>query len=357
MIRVLLDGLHRKTRNAHLWLPSYVAGRWREKGRGWPAHAWVTLADHFEPYWGTADSRVAGERVARWVRALPDILARHSDTTGRSPRYGFFYPEEQYTPELLESLAALTRKHFADVEVHIHHDGGGEAEFVDRMGRFIERLWTRHGLLRRVEGRLRFGFIHGNWALDNSLPDGRWCGLNNELTLLKDLGCYADFTLPAAPSPAQAGPVNVIYRATDDPTRPRSHERGVPVRPGTPAVGDVTIVPGPLGLSWAGRPLFKPRLDTGEVAANHGSSPARVRLWLRVAPRIAGHAFIKLFAHGAQERSTSALLDHGGLDELCANLKEVCGANGTALHYVTPWEMWLAIERLRLREDPLGLLC
>ena len=33
-----------------------------------------------------------------------------------------------------------------------------------------------------------------------SLPDGRWCGLNNELILLRDLGCYADFTLPSAPS-------------------------------------------------------------------------------------------------------------------------------------------------------------
>ena len=38
----------------------------------------------------------------------------------------------------------------------------------------------------------RFGFIHGNWCLDNSRADGRWCGLNNELILLRELGCYAD---------------------------------------------------------------------------------------------------------------------------------------------------------------------
>ena len=53
-------------------------------------------------------------------------------------------------------------------------------------------------------GRVVFGFIHGNWALDNSRPDGKYCGLNNEITLLRDLGCYADFTMPSGASPTRA---------------------------------------------------------------------------------------------------------------------------------------------------------
>ena len=126
----------------------------------------------------------------------------------------------------------MTAAGIADVEVHIHHDGEGEQDFVDRITQFIEVLHNRHGLLRQESGQVRFGFIHGNWALDNSLPNGRWCGLNNELVLLRDLGCYADFTLPSAPSPLTRI-VNTIYWATDDPCRPKSHDTGIPVKDGS----------------------------------------------------------------------------------------------------------------------------
>ena len=208
-----------------------------------------------------------------WREKWPEVAARHQDSDGRHPRYTFFYPEEEYRPELLEPLAELARETSADVEVHIHHDGDSAAEFCDRMSRFLERLHDGHGLLRRHEGRLVFGFIHGNWALDNSRPDGRWCGLNNELTLLNELGCYADFTLPSAPSPCQTGPVNVIYRATDEPDRPRSHRRGVPVVPGAPATGHLTLIPGPLGLLWDVSRRLAPRVDTGEITGTFPSSP------------------------------------------------------------------------------------
>ena len=77
----------------------------------------------------------------------------------------------------------------------------------------------RHGLLAcdRRTGRPAYGFIHGNWALDNSRPDGRWCGVNNELDVLRETGCYADFTFPSAPSPTQPRKINSIYYAVDDP--------------------------------------------------------------------------------------------------------------------------------------------
>jgi hypothetical protein len=221
------------------------------------------------------------------------------------------------------------------------------------MGTFLERLEKGHGLLRRHGGRTAFGFIHGNWALDNSLPDGRWCGLDNEISLLRDLGCYADFTLPSAPSPAQAGPVNVIYRATDDPLRPRSHETGTPVVPGASAAGDLTIVPGPLAIRF-GR-WGRPRLDTGELAWNYGASRERARLWLRVAPRVGrDDAFVKLFTHGAQERNAARLLD-GGLDELFSHLRAACSEVGASLRYVTAWQMWNAIERVRRGSSPQEL--
>ncbi len=195
------------TRNAHLWLPGYARSRWRAHRAAAPTHAWVTIADHFEPLWKRPDDATARERVARWRRAFPEIAARHQDSAGRPPCYAFFYPEEEYRPELLDPLAEMAHAGYADVEVHLHHDGD-TALPIRRSGRPLHRDARRHatGCCDGRSGRLRFGFIHGNWALDNARPDGRWCGLNNEITLLRDLGCYADFTMPAAPDVSQGDP-------------------------------------------------------------------------------------------------------------------------------------------------------
>ncbi len=339
-----MAGLGRATRNAHLWLPGYLAACARRRHRRPLRRVWLTIADHFEPLWNRADLSTARERVARWRKAWPEIAARHRDSTGRPPQYTFFYPQEEYRPELLDPLAEMTRLGVADVDVHIHHDGEGERNFMDRMAGFLEVLSSRHGLLRRHQGRTVFGFIHGNWALDNARPDGRWCGLNNELTLLRDLGCYADFTLPAVPDPSQAGPVNTIYWATDDPRRPRSHATGVALDGDGSASGDLLMIPGPLGLDWTGRRPWKPRIDTGELGANARPALHRALLWLRVAPRLGDDAFVKLFAHGAQERHSQALLD-GDLDRLFTDLGQACADGRVELRYATAWEMRQAVGR------------
>jgi hypothetical protein len=170
--------------------------------------------------------------------------------------------------------------------------------------------------------------------------------LNNEISLLCRLGCYADFTLPSAPSPAQTSTVNSIYWATDDPARPKSHDRGIPVAVGAGRAGELMMIQGPLAVRWEqGR--FHPQLDTGELAAQDRPTLGRVRLWLRYAPRIGGHAFIKLFTHGAQERNARMLLE-GGLDSLFEHLKLETGRLGTRLRYVSTWDMYRAIEALRL---------
>jgi hypothetical protein len=345
--------LGRLARYTHLWVPGYVATRLRRIAEPTPTDAWVAIADHFEPLWNGADEQTARSRVAVWRKHWPGIAARYRDSEARRPVYSFFYPQEEYRPELVEPLAEMTREGIGDVEVHIHHDGDGEARFTAKMRGFLQELHAGHGLLRRQDGRLVFGFIHGNWALDNSRPDGRWCGLSNEIAILRDLGCYADFTLPAADSPCQGGPVNVIYRVTGDPKRPRSFARGSRVRPGLPAVGDLTLIPGPLGLDFRTRGPLRPCLESGELAGYRLPSRNRVRLWLRIAPRLAGHAFIKLFGHGAQEQNSGPLL-RGGLDRLFASLEGECAERGIRLHYVSAWGLFSAVEALTTGADPLA---
>jgi len=341
----------RLPRNAQIWFPGYVRTLLRSRHAPPVERVWVTIADHFEPLWNGADERTAMERVRAWARAWPRIASGFRDSAGRRPRYTFFYAQEQYRPALVEPLALMTGLGIADVEVHLHHNGEGEQNFVDRLSGFMETLQSRHGLLHRDRGRLVFGFIHGDWALDNSGPNGRYCGLNNEIELLVRLGCYADFTMPSAPGETQTRMVNTIYWAADDPEKPRSHDTGIPVTAGAePPEGALLMIPGPLGIRWGrlahGRRLL-PRLETGELAAYDQPGADRVGVWMSVAPRIGGDLFLKLFTHGAPEPNADALLS-GGLQHAFELLLDAAPEAGRKLYFVSAWEMRNAVETARL---------
>jgi hypothetical protein len=341
-------------RHAEIWLPGVVRTAFRRDTVP-VRHVWLAITDHYEPYWRSADATTARARVKRWAAEWPRIAARHRDHRDRSPRYSFFYPQEEYDPALLDVLAEIRHAGTGDVEVHLHHDGEGERDFVERIGGFVATLRERHGLLREREGRPAFCFIHGDWALDNSHPDGRCCGLNNELTLLEQLGCVADFTLPAAPSPCQVATVNTIYRATDDPQRPRSHEGGAVVTPGSGHGAGLLMVQGPLTLRRHQQRTWLPGVECGELTAVDPPTRHRVGRWLAVAPRVGEHCFIKLHTHRAQEDTAAALLG-GGLEQLFTLLRAECDRRGLTLGYASAWEMVEAIEALAAGRDPFEVI-
>ncbi|MGD0579296.1 MAG: hypothetical protein ABSC08_10250 [Bryobacteraceae bacterium] len=333
------------TRHAEIWFPSYARGRVlrRLQRTPRPERVWLTIADHFEPLWHKASEETAERRVRAWRNAWPEISRRNVDSTGRCAQYSFFYAEEEYRPHLLDPLAEMVHAGFGDVEVHLHHDHDHETGFIGKIQRFTGRLHEVHGLLRKVDGRLMFGFIHGNWALDNSRPDGLCCGLNNEITLLRDLGCYADFTMPSGDEPTQVRQVNCIYWAIDDPARPRSHERGPVVRAGLWEPGDLLMIPGPIGVRW-GEGRFLAKLEAAELSARDVATAPRVRGWLELAPRIGADIFLKIHSHGAQDSTLAALLS-GELDNAFRLLSAECQRRQIELRYVTAWEMRLAVER------------
>ena len=340
--------------NSQIWGPSYIRQRLRQiTQRAAPPleRIWLTIADHYEPKWRRADLSTAQSRVALWRAAWPEIARRcRPDSLGNAPRYTFFFPEEEYHPTLMEPLAEMVHEEIADVEVHLHHDGEGRQNFVDRISTFCKTLHNEHGLLRKRNGKLTFGFIHGNWALDNSRPDGRLCGLNDEIRVLRDLGCYADFTMPSGDSPTQARLVNTIYYCNGDPDRPKSYDDGVPVTPGGAVDGDLLIIPGPLGMRWRDRWL--PRLETGELRYGNVATSYRVRRWVDIAPRIGTNSFVKLYTHGAQERNSAALLS-GVLETTFNLLVEEANRRECAIHFVSAWQMYLAIEAIGQLRDPV----
>ena len=337
-------------RHAELWFPAYAADRLRRRlHRSRPKRLWVAITDHYEPMGGNVDLSQGLARVRTWQERWPSIALRAPrDADGHTPRFTFFYPQEEYRLEILRELEPMVRAGLADVEVHIHHDHDTAHGFETRMRTFLQQLHGTHGLLHRHHGELVFGFIHGNWALDNSRPDGRWCGVTGELQILRRLGCYADFTMPSLPSPTQSRIVNQIYWTTGSPERPRGFDHGVRARPGQGRHGDLLMINGPLGLRFRGR--LVPRAETGELAIYDPPTPYRVERWIDLAPRLGDDIFVKLYGHSAREDNAGALLgnglDGGTLGPMFRWIAEAAQRRRLELHWASAYEMFSAVERI-----------
>lgn len=356
-----------RSRSLHRWLPGYV--RRAARGRppcdpATPIDLFVCIADHFEPAFGGVGLEQERRRVETWVDRYPIIASRHADAEGRPPQHSFFFPVEEYRAEHLDRLALFRGMGLGDIEIHLHHQGDGSEGLRATLLRAKRLLHEQHGLLHvdPATGEVRYAFIHGNWALDNSGPRGAWCGVNDELTVLRETGCYADFTFPSAPHSSQPRTVNSIYYATDDRARPRSHDTGEEVEAGRPARGDLLIIQGPLALDWGSRKLMVlPRIENAEIAANNPPGARRAALWVRQHVHVAGcpnWVFVKLHTHGAEERNFDALLGRP-MDELLSHLEHAYNdGRWYRLHYVTAREIYLVIKAAEagLRGDPAPIL-
>jgi len=348
-----------RSRNMQYWLVSYLAWLWSRRFRRKPRrrHVYFCFADHYEPYGGGANTERARARVQRWVKEYPVIASRHKDSFGSPPKHTFFYPAEEYDPELIDQIKGLCDRSLGDVEVHLHHDNDTPENFRGTIARFAQTLHERHGLLRKepASGKIEYGFIHGNWALDNSRPDGRWCGVDNELDILVETGCYADMTMPSAPSDTQTRKINSIYFSRGRPGKRKSHDAGRNVRVGSwREPGELLLVQGPLTLNWKeARFGVIPRIESAELSYDAPPTTHRVALWGDCAIGVEGaeeHVFIKIHTHGATEKSMQMLFAGGGFERLWSELERQyrCGDECT-LRYVTAWEMYNAIRELSLR--------
>ena len=260
-----------------------VAHRHRIQAGEMP-HVFLCLADHYEPMHGQVPAWKQQERVRRWREEYPKLTAGLADSRGKPPQHTFFWPADEYTPEHVAQIAELCEQGFGDVEIDLHHDNDTAEGLRETLEWFKAELHNEHGLLRpNAEGRLEYGFIHGNWALDNSRADGRWCGVNNELTVLRETGCYADFTMPSAPSETQTRTINSIYYAFDDPHRPKSHDVGSKARVGqAPPEEALLMVQGPLALDWSRKKHgFLPRLENGDLHGLQPPTAKRLEFWMR----------------------------------------------------------------------------
>lgn len=352
-----------RARGFDQWVPAYVSPREAVPevvlDRD-PIDVFIAVCDHYEPEWGNPSRDVALSRVHRWCEDYPRLFGDLRDADGRPPRHSFFFPQDQYQPEYIDPLAELCADGFGEFDIHLHHDDDTPEGLEEKLSVFRDVLYHRHGVLRKdpVTGKIVYGFIHGNWALCNSRRDKRWCGVDHEIPILLDTGCYADFTMPSAPSDTQTRTINSIYYASDIPGQCKSHDHGVLAKVGaTRPDNSLLMVQGPLTFDF-GRKKFGllPRVENGDLLGNHPPSLRRLNLWLEAGVIVQGcpnWRFVKLHTHGCKTGNMDMLLGERMRlfhDEL-AELHRL--QPNFRYHYVSAWEMAQLVHRAeRGIEDP-----
>jgi hypothetical protein len=340
-----------RKKNLHTWLGGYARHLGRRAlerdGGGGPRHLLFAICDHYEPLWGKGTPRDVGDvRVAAWEERYPALVAGFRDADGLTPRHSFFFPGEEYDPRYLERLARLCAAGHGEVELHLHHDGDTAAGLRRDIADYLHRFAEHGHVSRDPGGAYRFAFIHGNWCLANARRDGRWCGVDEEVHLLHEAGCYADFTFPSAPDECQPNRVNEIYWPTGDLRRRKAYATGEPARVGHVRRDRLLMVTGPLALTVRrdpGRPRPRLRIESSALAHDDPPSARRVRTWVGQNVHVLGRpewVFVKVHTHGAPERNADVLLGEPARAMHEALARDYNDGRRWALHYVTAREMF-----------------
>jgi hypothetical protein len=294
-----------------------------------PIDVMVLVVDHFEPESASGDA-AAGQTVASWCQDYEALARRHQDADGRPPQHTWFLRAEYPNLGCLHALSQSVFHGFGEVEFHLHHGHDTEDTFSAKLRAGLD-WFNQMGAMLTAEPqpRQRFGYIAGNWALDNGSGDDAASGCDTELTALRKTGCYADFTFPALGSRAQPRKTNALYYAVED-SRPKSYDTGVDCAVGRPPTGDLLIFQGPVVVDWQ-----RGRFEGAALENFDPPTPHRLDLWLRAHIHVLGRPewiFVKLHTHGLQSRK--AFLSPQ-LDGLLASMEEQWNQPPFRLHYVT----------------------
>ena len=345
--------LVRNLKYASKCLPGYAWQRLTRAAAGGRIHAIIALADHFEPssmsigQAGYASWDIQEKRLQTWCEEYPQKFDRFRDSEGRRFTHTYFYPAEQYHRNLIERLARLCHAGWGEIEIHLHH-GVTEPATEETTRRqivfFRDTLAREHKCLSYVDGDTtpKYAFVHGNFALANC-AGGFGCGVDNEMQLLAETGCYVDMTYPtSAFHPAQIARLNSLYECALPLEKTAPQRRGRKLKVGRPITKLPFIVQGPWMMDFDRKSRTGlGRIENGSLTGANPPSLKRLALWRKAAITVAGRPdwiFIKLHTHGMDPTQTDTVLGkpmQQFLDELIGG----AAAREEILHFVSAREM------------------
>jgi hypothetical protein len=249
-------------------------------------------------------------------------------------------------------MAAMQAEGLGDVEIHLHH-GLEKPDTAENLRKtlieFRDILAEEHKCLSRFDGAGSpvYAFVHGNLALGNS-AGGKLCGVDEELQILAETGCYADFTLPSAPDETQVPIINQIYEIGLPLHEKMAHRRGrrigVSLKNGIEPQLPL-IFTGPLVFNWTRRVkgLPVPRIDDGVLAANQPLDLARFGRWMNANITVKGRSdwvFIKLYCHGFFDYDQSACIGEDSRRFFSEVIENGEKTSGYKVHFATAREVF-----------------
>lgn len=273
--------------------------------------------DHFEPLRRDASGELVGlEAVTAWNEAR--LQSRHlqklslfytsqwccSETADEptpiiprmlpfdDPRISHLQPQD------MEVASYLAEQPGLDMHVHVHHEWWTSSAYS---GIACTREQDSEALSSAIRGHLHryeelwpaknWCFIHGCWSLNAS--DTSVCRITDEMRLLLNLGCAADFTFPAGRThcnpTVQHAPYTVLPVVAE-----KGYDRP-DAMPITVAAGAGARKPGRLLIWNAATPYNHLSIET---LVEENLPPAVVAAsWLATSPIIAGTLYIKTHCH------------------------------------------------------------
>ena len=334
-------------------LPTYA---WQRLTRSTPhgsIHLIIALADHFEPSSmpglnaGFAPKEVQQQRLDAWCEVYPHNFGPFRDHDGHPFTHTYFYPAEQYDRAHVAQLADHCHSGWGEIEIHLHHGTDKPAtadSTAQQLTFFRDALAYDHGCLSYEAGRPapQYAFVHGNFALANC-ADGYACGVDNEMQILAETGCYVDMTYPAAAfHPAQIPILNSLYECALPLDLPAPQRYARTLQAGRPITKFPFIVQGPLMLDFDrnSRSGFG-RLDNAAITGRNPASLRRLALWKEAGITAAGRPdwlFIKLHTHGMDPVDSENVLG-APVQKFVADLIDGAADRKEILHFVTAREM------------------
>jgi hypothetical protein len=332
-------------------LPPYFWQRMTRPSPKGRVHLIIAVADHFEPSSiggaGYAPRDEQARRVETWCAEYPRNFEQLVDSEGRRFVHTYFYPAEQYDRGLVQQMAELCHSGWGELEIHLHH-GLPHPDTSENTRRqlvaFRDVLAREHGCLSYEPGDStpKYAFVHGNFTLANCAR-GFACGVDDEMQILAETGCYVDMTYPtSAFHPAQIARLNSIYECTV-PLSDRAPQRhGQNLQAGRPVSVLPLIVQGPWGLDFdlGARNGFG-RIEHSALTGMKPPTLDRLHLWKRAAVTVTGRPdwlFIKLDAHGMYPDDTDTVL-RGAMQQFLRELIDGAKERQEILHFVSAREM------------------
>jgi len=345
--------LMRKVKYASKCLPSYAWQRLTRRTARGRVHLIIALVDHFEPSSmpgqnaGYAPRAVQKNRLENWCEVYPRNFKAFRDHEGRCFTHTYFYPAEQYDKELVQRLAELCQEGWGEIEIHLHH-GVNTTETAESTRRelvdFRDALAREHGCLSYEDGdnTPKYVFVHGNFALANC-AGGYACGVDSEMQVLADTGCFADMTYPtSAFHPAQIAKINSLYECTLPFERAAPQLQGRNLRVGSPVSKLPFIIQGPWMIDFdRSSRTGLGRIENSSVSHVKPPSLRRLKLWKQAGITIAGRPdwiFIKLHTHGMDPAQTDTVL-RSPMQSFLGELISGAAERDEVLHFVSAREM------------------